>query len=113
MKRRDKIIVLAGAFDPPSLEEVFFIDTVKSMCDWFIVGLHSDAWLIKKRGKVNIPFENRRKIIEKLQDVDEIFQFNDDEDDALEQLKQLIKICYPDASIKFYYEEYRKSNDTN
>ena len=100
MHDREKIIVTSGAFDPLSLEELIFLKKCKRMCDWLVVGIHSDWWMLWSQGGFVQNYDTRREILSNLRCVDEIFTFNDS-DGTINQLFKLTKICYPNADITY------------
>lgn len=65
-----------------------------------IVGLNSDAWLIRKKGQPFMPLEERRVIVGSLKDVHSTMTFNDDDDSARDLLIKL-KLEFPHATIIF------------
>jgi bifunctional ADP-heptose synthase (sugar kinase/adenylyltransferase) len=50
MKKREKIIVVCGGFDPLSIEDLYFLRACKRKGDWLIVGVHSDGYI---SGRIN------------------------------------------------------------
>ena len=65
-----------------------------------IVGLNSDEWLERKKGKSFMPWNERLTIMNNLQMVDEVFTFMDDDDTAINFIKQVIA-HYPNDEIIF------------
>ena len=60
-----------------------------------IIALNSDDWLIAKKGKAFMPFDERKAILENLKSVDEVIDFADDEKgsamNALNKIKENIQ----------------------
>ena len=104
MKRRERIIITCGEFDPLSHEELKFLQKCRQRGDWLIVGIHSDWWMLYARGGVVHKYPERREIISNLKFVDEVFTFSD-MDGTVCQLLKLVKICYPDAEITYISNE--------
>lgn len=100
MKKREKIIITCGEFDPLSIDDVEFLKRCKSKGDWLIVGIHTDWWLKWCRGGINANYTVRRNMIEQLKIVDEILTFSD-MDGTVCQLLKIVKICYPGADITY------------
>ena len=87
-----KIIVLAtGGFDPIHDGHIHYLEASKNLGDKLYVGLNSDKWLERKKGKAFMPFDVRKKVIENLKMVDKVISFNDNEEDACDAIYQLIK----------------------
>ena len=104
MREKEKIIITCGTFDPLSIEELKLLRKCKDKGDWLIVGIHSDWWMMWSQGGFVQSYETRREIIKALECVDEIFSFNDS-DGTIIQLLKLVKICYPDADIRYLSHE--------
>ncbi len=96
-----KIVVVSGGFDPIHSGHIAYIKSAKERGDMLVVALNSDEWLINKKGKYFMPFNERKTILENISHVDEVIDFEDDElgsaVNALEKLKNL----YPDSHIAF------------
>ena len=58
-----KIVLVSGGFDPIHSGHISYLDSAKIMGDRLIVALNSDDWLIKKKGKFFMPFEERKIIL--------------------------------------------------
>jgi cytidyltransferase-like protein len=74
-----KISVISGGFDPLHSGHISYIREASKLGDKLIVLLNSDEWLIRKKGKFFMPFDERLNIIENLSLVDEVIGFEDDE----------------------------------
>ena len=87
-----KKIMVSGGFDPP---HVGHIRMFQDAADWgdVVVAINSDEWLMRKKGYVFMPWEERAEIIRELQSVDQVVSFNDNDDTA----SQAIKVHRPDA----------------
>ena len=70
-----KIAVVSGGFDPIHSGHITYINAAKKFGDHLIIALNSDAWLIEKKGKAFMPFEERKAILENLKSVDEVIDF--------------------------------------
>jgi bifunctional ADP-heptose synthase (sugar kinase/adenylyltransferase) len=108
MIKREKIAVVSGCFDPLSPDELSFLKICKSKSDWLIVGLNSNLVVARKTGVCAFDYQIRRKLMESINCVDEIFDYND-EDGTVIQLLRLVKSCYPSAQI-FYVSEKNMEN---
>lgn len=65
-----------------------------------VVGVNSDAWLIRKKGRAFMPSAERTNIIQNLRMVDHCILFNDDDDTAIEAINN-VKMMYPNSHIIF------------
>jgi glycerol-3-phosphate cytidylyltransferase-like family protein len=104
MYEKERIVVICGAFDPLSIEELNYIKKCHHKGDHLIVGVHTDWWMMWALGGFVQSYETRREIIKSLKYVDEVFTFNDS-DGTVCQLLKIIKICYPNADITYISQE--------
>ena len=95
-----KIVLATGGFDPIHSGHISFLKEAKELGDMLIVGLNSDEWLERKKGKSFMPWNERLAILNNLQMVDEVFTFMDDDDTAINFIKQVVA-HYPNDEIIF------------
>ena len=95
-----KIVLATGGFDPLHGGHIEYFEAAKKLGDKLIVGINSDEWLERKKGKAFMPWNERVKIINNLQMVDEVFTFMDDDDSAINFIKQ-VKAHYPYDQLIF------------
>ena len=95
-----KIIILSGGFDPAHSGHISMCNAAKQLGDILIVGVNSDAWLVRKKGQAFMPWEERATIIGNLKSVDQVVKFNDDDNTACDLIEQ-VKRMYPTAEIVF------------
>ncbi len=106
-----KIVLATGGFDPGQSGHVSYLKAAKEMGDMLIVGLNSDEWLERKKGKSFMPWNERLAILNNLQMVDEVFTFMDDDDTAINFIKQVIA-HYPNDQIIFANGGDRQKGNT-
>lgn len=95
-----KIVVVTGGFDPLHSGHIEYIRCAKQLGDHLIVGVNSDAWLVRKKGKAFMPLAERRTIVGSLKDVDSTLVFDDSDGSAISLLREL-KSSYPNDDIIF------------
>lgn len=95
-----KIVLATGGFDPLHGGHIQYFNQAKKLGDKLIVGLNSDEWLERKKGKAFMPWNERLVIVNNLQMVDEVFTFMDDDDTAINFIKQ-VKAHYPNDQLIF------------
>lgn len=95
-----KIVLVTGGFDPLHSGHISCLTSAKELGDRLIVGLNSDSWLERKKGRAFMPITERVKIIENLKMVDGIILFNDNDDTAIEAIRN-VKMLYPGDEIIF------------
>ena len=95
-----KIVIATGGFDPVHSGHIKYLEAAKELGDKLIVGLNSDAWLERKKGRPFMPFEERRAVLEALQCVGEVVAF-DDSDGSAVKLLETLQCSYSYAEIIF------------
>lgn len=96
-----KIIVVSGGFDPIHSGHIEYLKDAKKHGDILIVALNSDSWLVNKKGKFFMPFNERKSIIESISYVDKVIDFEDDLIGSCINGIEKIKEMYPDDKIFF------------
>ena len=97
---KTKIIVCSGGFDPIHSGHIRLIKEARALGDMLIVGINSDEWLARKKGRAFMPWQERLCVLNNLSSVDEVYTF-DDEDGTACHLLQQVRAHYPDAEIIF------------
>ncbi|MBI2473000.1 adenylyltransferase/cytidyltransferase family protein [Candidatus Uhrbacteria bacterium] len=89
-----KIIAVSGGFDPIHVGHVRMIQEAAALGDQLVVILNNDHWLMKKKGYVFMPQEQRKEIIEAIAGVSAVVLTNHEPDcadmsvcDALKEIK--------------------------
>ena len=100
MEKQIKIVVCTGGFDPVHSGHIKYLNAAKQLGDRLIVGVNSDEWLTRKKGKAFMPIEERRMIVGSLKDVDATMLFDDSDGSAISLLEEL-KNSYPYADLIF------------
>lgn len=76
------IMILSGGFDPVHKGHIQMFKEAKDFATIVIVGLNSDEWLTRKKGKPFMKFSERAKIIESIRYVDMVMEFGDNDGTA-------------------------------
>ena len=95
-----KIVVVSGGFDPIHSGHLAYFREAKELGMYLIVGVNSDEWLMRKKGYVFMPIEEREEIIKSIKYVNGVNRFNDDDDSAIDLLNK-VKYWYPSDEIIF------------
>lgn len=74
------IVLVSGGFDPLHSGHIQYFIEAKKLGDRLIVGVNSDAWLTRKKGKPFMPSSERAEIVRALSMVDGVVEFNDEYD---------------------------------
>jgi len=94
------IVVVSGGFDPVHSGHIKLLKAARAMGNMLIVGINSDEWLARKKGRAFMPWQERLCVINNLSCVDEVYTFDDDDDTAMHLLHQ-VQSHYPDAHVVF------------
>jgi cytidyltransferase-like protein len=95
-----KIVIVSGGFDPVHSGHIKLIKEARLLGDMLIVGINSDEWLTRKKGRAFMPWNERLCVLNNLSSVDEVYTFDDDDGTACRLLQQ-VQAHYPDAKIIF------------
>jgi cytidyltransferase-like protein len=95
-----KIVIVTGGFDPLHSGHISYFNSAKLLGHRLIVGLNSDAWLERKKGRAFMPLKERMSIVANLRVVDDCIQFNDSDNSACDAI-HYVKEMYPNAEIIF------------
>lgn len=99
----EKIVLTTGGFDPVHSGHLAYLQEAKSLGDRLIVGVNSDAWLARKKGRSFMPVWERGELLQNLKMVDQVVLFSDDTDadgSARKFINDTLKI-FPDREIVF------------
>ena len=95
-----KIVICSGGFDPIHSGHIAYFRAAKRLGDTLVVGVNSDEWLTRKKGKPFMPFRERLEIVQSIKYVDYVMSFNDDDDSAI-LLIDNVKKAWPQDEIVF------------
>ena len=96
-----KIIVVSGGFDPIHSGHISYLSEARKKGDKLIVALNSDEWLIKKKGKEFMSFEERKIILDNIKSVNQVISFKDDHLGSCINALKSVKKMYPNDEIFF------------
>ena len=96
----ETVVLVTGGFDPLHSGHLAYLKAARKLGDKLIVGLNSDDWLVRKKGKNFLPEKERYSIISSIRYVDGCILFNDTDDTATEAIKN-VKMLYPYSQIIF------------
>jgi D-beta-D-heptose 7-phosphate kinase/D-beta-D-heptose 1-phosphate adenosyltransferase len=95
-----KIILVTGGFDPLHSGHIEYFKAAKQLGNLLIVGINSDAWLTRKKGRAFMPAVERKAIIENLYQVHKVIEFDDSDNSAVDAIKK-VKDMFPRDKIVF------------
>jgi D-beta-D-heptose 7-phosphate kinase/D-beta-D-heptose 1-phosphate adenosyltransferase len=86
-----KFVVVTGGFDPIHSGHIEYIREAAKLGDVLIVGVNSDEWLTRKKGKPFMNWEERTAVVSALKWVNNVLRFDDSDDSACSLLEDLKK----------------------
>lgn len=107
-----KYVLVTGGFDPLHSGHIEYFKAAKNLGHKLIVGLNSDDWLTRKKGKPFLPFEERAAIIKELKMVDQVINFNDKDDTACNAIYKALTIAGSHNDVIFANGGDRENNNT-
>ena len=111
-------VLVTGGFDPLHKGHIEYFMEAKKLGDNLIVGLNSDHWLTRKKGKPFMSLENRSSIIQNLSMVDEVIIYNDEDDTSCHAIEQVLhsydKVIFANGGDRIEsnipeYDKYREN----
>lgn len=85
------VVIVTGGMDPIHEGHIEYIKAAKNLGDILVVGLNSDSWLERKKGKAFQNFKTRSAIVESIRYVDKVIDFNDDDGSARDAIAKVQK----------------------
>ena len=107
-----RVVLTTGGFDPLHSGHIEYFKAARELGDHLVVGLNSDAWLTRKKGRPFMPFEERAAIIKELSCVDEVIGFNDDDGTACNAIGQVLATKGSSWQLIFANGGDRKNTNT-
>ena len=113
-KEQKTIVLVTGGFDPLHSGHIAYLEEARQLGDTLIVGLNSDAWLVRKKNKAFMPVEERGAIVDALGCVDKVIGFDEeyDADDSAVNFIKDMREYNPHAKIIFANGGDRTSGST-
>ena len=101
------VVLITGGFDPLHSGHLDYIDSAKDLGregSWHgakvVVGVNSDDWLVRKKGKAFMPVEERVRLLLAMRNVDQVITFDDTDDSSMNAI-HITRHMFPDEHIIF------------
>ena len=94
------VVLVTGGFDPIHSGHIAYLKAARKLGDVLIVGLNSDEWLKRKKGKPFMPADERRAVLKELKSVNAVIEFDDEDGTAIDAIKWVLA-TNPDDKVIF------------
>lgn len=94
------VVVITGGFDPLHSGHLSYIKAASELGQTLIVGVNSDEWLTRKKGRSFMTLDERLAIIKELKYVTDAIAFDDNDGSGKDAIRQ-VRNLYPNAKIIF------------
>lgn len=94
------IVLITGGFDPVHSGHIAYIRAAKKLGDILVVGVNSDAWLARKKGRAFMPESERCAVLKAMSGVDFVITFDDSDGSARDAIR-MVRASYPSDAIIF------------
>lgn len=87
-----KTILVTGGFDPLHSGHIQYIKEAKKLGGFLVVGLNSDEWLTRKKGRPFMPLQERVEVLKALKAVDKVITFDDSDNTACDAIAKTLDL---------------------
>lgn len=94
------VVLITGGFDPLHSGHLAYIEAARALGDILVVGVNSDAWLTRKKGRAFMPLRERTAILRAMRGVDFVIDFDDQDGSACRAI-EMTRQSYPQDRIIF------------
>lgn len=101
---KERVIIVSGYFDPIHVGHIECLELAKGIGGKVIALLNNDEQAVLKKGRAFMPQRERKKILESLRVVDEVFESIDEYSFVDENGKKHVPVC---GSIRAIAEKYK------
>jgi len=86
------IVLVTGGFDPIHSGHIAYFKAAASLGDELYVGINSDEWLVRKKRKAFLTWDERAAIISELKPVTGVLSFDDSDNTAINAIIKALSI---------------------
>ena len=103
--KKDKIIVaVSGYFDPLHVGHIEYFKLARELGDKLIVILNNDRQAVLKKGKIFMPLNERKVILEAVKYVDEVFVSIDQDASVCKSIEKVRPHIFAKGGDRFKFE---------
>ena len=96
------VIIVSGGFDPVHKGHIRMFREAANLGHQVIIGLNSDDWLTRKKGKPFMKWDERAEILESCKFVTQVLSMDDSDDTASDIIKQVANL-YKNQDMNIYF----------
>lgn len=96
-----RVVIVTGGFDPLHSGHIAYFKAAKELGDILVVGVNSDEWLTRKKGRPFMSLQERINIVENIKCVGNAFGFDDSDDSAIKAIEHVKKMFNSNCEIVF------------
>jgi len=100
VSKPERIVICTGGYDPVHSGHISYLNHADHLGDWLVIGLNSDAWLARKKGRPFMSWQERMTVLDNLHMVDRVIAFDDSDGTACDAIKR-VKELFPEGKIIF------------
>ena len=109
---RKSVIILSGGFDPVHKGHLRMFREASWLGHQVIVGLNSDEWLTRKKGKPFMDFKERKEILEGFQYINQVIPFDDSDDTACNLIRR-VRTLYNGGEFEYNFLDTNPTGEKN
>jgi cytidyltransferase-like protein len=94
-----KVVLVTGGFDPLHSGHIAYIRAARELGNVLVVGVNSDEWLTRKKGKPFLSLEERMAVVGELRSVDVLIVFDDSDGSAIDAINKVLEMFPGDEVI--------------
>ena len=84
--KMNKVVIVTGGFDPLHEGHIEYFKAASALGDYLVVGINSDDWLARKKGKAFQSWKTRYSIISNLKMVNDVVAFDDSDNNSIDAI---------------------------
>ena len=96
------VIIVSGGFDPVHKGHIRMFREAANLGHQVIIGLNSDDWLTRKKGKPFMKWDERAEILESCKFVTQVLSMDDSDDTASDIIRQVANL-YKNQNMNIYF----------
>jgi len=107
-----RIVAVSGGFDPIHSGHIAMLREAAALGDRLVVGVNSDEWLTRKKGKSFMNLQERISVLLAIKWVDSVWEFDDSDGSACDFLNK-VKGYYQLRANEFVFANGGDRNEAN